>query len=107
MVLHGSRARADGSPQSDWDIGVISHDPLVRLRLGAALADILGTDHVDLVDLGRASALLRYRAARDGIALFEAIPGAFERFQVVASQFWCDTESVIRRAHAEVLAETG
>lgn len=107
VVLYGSRARGQATPQSDWDFGVITEDSLVRPRLAAALSSILETDHIDVVDLERASALLRYRAARDGIALFEATPGAFERYRLTATQFWCDAESVIRLAQAEVLAETG
>jgi len=59
------------------------------------------------VDLRRASALLRYRAARDGIPLLERPPGEFQRFQLQAVQFWCDAETVIRRAHDDVLAALG
>lgn len=107
VLLHGSRARADAGPASDWDIGVISAESSARLQLAAALSRILETDQIDLVDLERSSALLRYRAARDGVALFEACPGEFERFRLTATQFWCDAENVIRRAQAEILAAAG
>jgi predicted nucleotidyltransferase len=104
-VLHGSRARGEAGPASDWDIGVIAADGDPELAaLSAALTGFLGTDSVDVVDLGRASALLRYRAARDGVALLEARPGEFEQFQVDATQFWCDAGPVIRAAHEDVLA---
>ncbi len=106
-VLHGSRARADATDGSDWDIGVIADDPPDVLMLSAALTEILGTDEVDVVDLSRTSALLRYRAARDGIPLLECPSGEFQRFQLAAVQFWCDAETVIRSAHNDVLAALG
>ena len=106
-VLHGSRARADATEGSDWDIGVLADDPPDLPVLSATLTEILGTDEVDVVDLSRTSALLRYRAARDGIPLLERPSGEFQRFQLEAVQFWCDTETVIRRAHDDVLAALG
>jgi predicted nucleotidyltransferase len=106
-VLHGSRARADATTGSDWDIAVLADDPPDLLALSTTLAEILSTDEVDVVDLRRTSALLRYRAARDGIPLLENPPGEFLRFQLEAVQFWCDTETVIRRAHDDVLTALG
>ena len=106
-VLHGSRARADATRGSDWDIGVLADDPPDLLGLSATLTEILGTDEVDVVDLRRGSALLRYRVARDGIALLERPSGEFQRFQLEAVQFWCDAETVIRSAHDDVLAALG
>lgn len=106
-VLHGSRARGDASERSDWDVGVLADDPPDLPALSALLTEILGTDDVDVVDLRRTSALLRYRAARDGIALLERPSGEFLRFLLEAVQFWCDAEVVIRRAHDDVLAALG
>lgn len=76
-------------------------------NLAATLSFILDTDDIDVVDLRSAGALLRYRAARDGVALLERPPGEFLRFQLDAVQFWCDAEWVIRRAHEDVLASLG
>lgn len=106
-VLHGSRARADAAEGSDWDIGVLADDPLDLPALSATLTEILGTDEVDVVDLRRTSALLRYRAARDGVPLLERPSDEFQRFQLEAVQFWCDAETVIRSAHDDVLAALG
>jgi predicted nucleotidyltransferase len=107
LVLHGSRARGDHHPGSDWDFGVLADE---RTDLGAVMAtltEVVGTDSVDLVELHRASALLRYRAARDGLPLLERPEGTFLRFQLEAVQFWCDAEPVIRRAQDDVLAALG
>lgn len=106
-ILHGSRARADATEGSDWDIGVLADGPPDLPALSAMLTEVLGTDEVDVVDLRRTSALLRYRTARDGIPLLERPPGEFQRFQLAAVLFWCDAESVIRRAHDDVLAALG
>lgn len=106
-LVHGSRARADAAEGADWDIGVLAEDPPDLPALVARFTEILGTDEVDVVDLRRASALLRYRAAREGTPVLERPSGEFQRFQLAAVQFWCDTETVIRRAHDDVLAALG
>ena len=106
LLLFGSRARGEARPGSDWDFAFLGGgvDP-DRLRLDLARA--LATDAVDLVDLTRASALLRYRVARDGVVLFEAAPGLVETFRVSAATFWCDIGPVVARAHDRVLEELG
>ena len=109
LALHGSRARGDAGPNSDWDFGYLAApsaatDPVALL---ARLAALLGTDAVDVVDLGRASALLRYRVARDGRVVLERRPDAFVEFRLEATRFWCDAGPVIRAAQAEVLEELG
>jgi len=107
LVLHGSRARGDGGADSDWDFGVLTDGTTDLAALATALTRLLGTDAVDLVDLRRASALLRYRTARDGVVLAEQREGAFREFQLEAVQFWCDAGPVIRAAQDDVLAALG
>jgi predicted nucleotidyltransferase len=107
LVLHGSRARGDGGPDSDWDFGVLTDGTIDLAALATALTSLLGTDAVDLVDLRRASALLRYRTARDGVVLAEQREGAFREFQLEAVHFWCDAGPVIRAAQDDVLAALG
>ncbi|MHA6617765.1 type VII toxin-antitoxin system MntA family adenylyltransferase antitoxin [Pseudonocardia sp. DLS-67] len=107
LVLHGSRARGDEGAASDWDFGVLTDGTTDLVGLSAALTSALGTDAVDLVDLRRASALLRYRAARDGVVLVERGEGTFREFQLEAVHFWCDAGPVIRAAQNDVLAALG
>lgn len=106
LVLHGSRARGDDGPGSDWDVGFVATPgaALDPTRLVDAVASVVGTDAVDVVDLARASALLRFRAARDGVVLIERDADAFLEFRLEAVRFWCDAGPVIRAAQAEVLA---
>lgn len=102
LLLFGSRARGDAAPTADWDLGYIadaSFDPDALLPI---LVRALGTDRIDLVDLDAASGLLRFRAARDGVAVL-GDQDAIERFRIDAASFWCDTEPVLRAAYDAVL----
>jgi predicted nucleotidyltransferase len=103
IVLHGSRARGDGYATSDWDIGYLGAR-VDHFQLLADISEVLNTDAVDLVDLRKASAILRYRAARDGHLIFEQQSGAFTEFVIAATLHWCDIEPVVRRAHHRILA---
>jgi predicted nucleotidyltransferase len=103
LALFGSRARGDVTERSDWDLGYLA-DPVFdpdafRVRLVLALE----SERVDLVDLERASGLVRFRAARDGRALFESGADVFDRFQVEAATFWCDAERVLNDAYEDLL----
>ena len=104
-VLFGSRARGDATAASDWDIGYFADDRLDRERLMVDLVHALNTESVDLVDLERAGGLVRFRAARDGVVVFEALPDAFARFWLEAVTFWCDAGPVIRAGYDDLLAE--
>jgi len=104
LVLFGSRARADARPTSDWDLGYLAADGLDPDALLLDLVRVLGTDRVDLVDLERAGAQIRYRAAAEGRVVHEGRPGAFAEFWLAAVDFWCDMEPVLRAGYADVLA---
>ena len=103
LLLHGSRATGTAHEHSDWDLGYLADEGLDVLALLAELSRELRTDDVDLVDLRRASALLRYEAGRDGRAVYEREPGHHAAFVLDATHFWCDAGPVIRRAQAAVL----
>jgi predicted nucleotidyltransferase len=105
IVLFGSRARDDARAASDWDFAYDAVSGVDTLALRADLAVALGTDSVDIVSLDHASALLRYRIARDGVALFERQPGAFARFWLSAVEFWCDVAPLVRAGREAILAE--
>ena len=69
--LFGSRAREDAHDRSDVDVAVAFEAELsstleARLALGADLALALGTDDVDVVDLGAAPPSLVRAVFRDG-----------------------------------------
>lgn len=105
LLVFGSRARGASHDQSDWDLGYLSTTDMDPAALRVRLIDVLGTDRVDIVDLERASGLLRYRAARDGELVFEARPGLGDEFRLDAVRFWCDAVAVLQRGYEDVLAE--
>lgn len=107
LVLFGSRSRGDSRPSSDWDFGYVAASGFDADRLLAVLVDALNSDRIDLVDLTRAGAQLRYRAARDGQIVVERVGGAFTRFWFDAVSFWCDMQPILRRGYDAVLAELG
>ncbi len=103
LVLHGSRGRGDAHAGSDWDFAFEADATFDPDGLLASLADLLKADRIDLVDLGRAGALLRHRVARDGVLIFERTAGRFERFRLEAIQTWCDLAPVLEPLYEHVL----
>jgi predicted nucleotidyltransferase len=108
LVLYGSRAREDALDEhSDWDFAYLATEPFDELELRARLSSALHTDAVDVTDLARSGGLLRYQVARDGVAVFERSPGAFERFAYPAVLFWLDARHVLEAAHEAILESLG
>ncbi len=105
LVLHGSRARADARPESDWDFGYLADATFDPDGMLAELAARLRADGIDLADLASASGQLRFRVARDGIVLHARDAGEWERFWLDAVSFWCDAAPVLDRAYDGVLSE--
>ena len=105
LLLFGSRARSDAQTGSDWDLGYLAQPQFDPPALLAAIVEAIRSDRVDLVDLARAGGLLRFRAARDGQAVYEVRPRLAEQFCLEAAQFWCDASAVIERGYDDVLAD--
>ena len=103
LILFGSRASGVARPGADWDFGYLADEAADVPALLAALVEVLQDDRVDLVDLRRASGLLRYRAARDGRLLHESAPDLFDRYRLEAARFWCDNAPIFERGYDEVL----
>lgn len=107
LVLHGSRARGDAHEGSDWDFAYLAEPDCDVIGLSVALSKALDTDEVDLVDLSRASGLLRYRVALEGELVFERRPLGFEAFVLDALRFWFDAGPTILSAQEAVLERLG
>ena len=104
LILFGSHARGEAHPTSDWDLGYLAAPKFDPAAFLGAVVERVASDRVDLVDLAQAGGLLRYRAARDGVLLFEARPRAAEQFCLDAAQFWCDAGSILEEGYRDVLA---
>jgi predicted nucleotidyltransferase len=107
LILFGSRARGDAHTRSDWDFGFIATPAFDVAALLAGFVEALDTEAIDLVDLERASGLLRYRVARDGYTVFEDESRLGERFRLEAVHFWCDAAPVLERGYRDVLTSLG
>lgn len=97
-VLFGSRASGTGRPQSDFDVGILPHDPSFTLRdelaLSSALSGVLRAE-VDLVRLDRDDPLLGREVAVSGVCLFEAEPGTFAAYRAAAASRWIEFDETI------------
>lgn len=107
LIVHGSVARGDQRPGSDLDLGYLADDAFDPAAAHAELTRVAARDDLDLVDLQRASAVLRFRAARDGVVLFEREPEAFLDFAEEAVRFYSDAGWVLARAQQAVLEALG
>jgi predicted nucleotidyltransferase len=103
LLLFGSRARGDVHPYSDWDLGYLAGPGFDVDGLLVRAVRLLGSEQVDLVDLARASGLLRFRAAGEGKVLYESQPGRFDRFWFEAVSFWCDAGPILKVGYKAIL----
>jgi len=94
--LFGSRAREDARPGSDIDLAVLTLgnlDPVERWKLQEDLA-AQAHQNVDLVDLRRASTVMRVQVLRDGRLLADVQP-------LVRATFECSALSAYARLNEE------
>jgi predicted nucleotidyltransferase len=86
IYLFGSHAAGTARRESDIDLAVLGPAPLAdeeRWHLAQSLAVALGRD-VDLVDLRRASAVMRVQVIDSGKLLFESDPTQRQEFEAFA-----------------------
>ena len=99
--LFGSLGR--GQAGHDVDLAILTRDrPAFRLR--AAITDRLETERVDLVDLQRASPVLRFEILRTGQLLYAADLALSEQFELSTLRLYRDT-AWLRRRQREYLRE--
>jgi uncharacterized protein len=104
--LFGSLAKeAEISPRpmGDVDLAILTKERPAS-DLFEELADALGTDRLDLVDLRHASPILRYEVMRSGRPIFISDVSIKERYEMDTIHLYRDTEPM-RRRQREVLKE--
>ncbi|MFK7930891.1 MAG: nucleotidyltransferase domain-containing protein [Myxococcota bacterium] len=99
LALHGSRARGDHRPDSDWDFAYAG-EHTDALGLMGDLVQVLDTDRVDLSRSPTASILFQHRVVSNGVLIYEDLPGIWLDYKVEVSIRWCDMEPVLTRAYA-------
>lgn len=100
-VVFGSVARAEDTPHSDVDLGVLldPEAPVEQLwDLDLAAGSALKRT-IDLVDLRKAPPLLRFQITRDGRLVLEREPGEWVRFKTRAMIDWWDWAPTAREMH--------
>jgi uncharacterized protein len=93
-LLFGSVASGRNRRQSDIDLGFLFEGAVDILDLTNQVIRLLQTDCVDVVDLRRASPLLKFSAAKEGKILHERSPGLFNAFYSLALRRYIDTKKI-------------
>lgn len=102
IILFGSAVSGKINKNSDIDIAFLFDDPVDILKLTNTVIRLLHTDNVDVVDLRRASPLLKFSAIKKGKPLYEREPGIFNEFSSLAFRRYIDTKK-LREANAIVI----
>jgi len=88
-------------PPGDVDLAVLTRDGPAYI-LQDALIDALGTDRLDLVDLRKASPVLRFEILRTGLPIYVLDEKIQERYEVDTIHVYRDT-APMRRRHMEYM----
>lgn len=86
VYLFGSAATGHSHPDSDIDLAILPEhhcDPVEVFDVANRLAQGLGR-HVDLVDLNRASTVMRKEVVRTGVLIDEKDPAKRIEFEMLA-----------------------
>ena len=94
VLLFGSAASGRGHSRSDIDLAFLFDKPINILALTNEVIGLLSTDNVDVIDLRRASPLLKFAAVKSGKLLYEKTPGIFNEFCSLAFRMYLDTEKL-------------
>lgn len=88
-----------GQAGHDVDLAVLTRgEPAFWLR--SAVTECLGTERLDLVDLHRASPVLRFEILRTGQLLYATEPDLVEQFELGTLRLYRDTAWLRRRQRA-------
>lgn len=94
VLLFGSAASGKTHKQSDIDLAFLFDTPADILTITNKVISFLHTDNVDVVDLRRASPLLKFSIMKNSILIYEREPGIFNEFYSLASRMYIDTKKL-------------
>lgn len=100
--LFGSLAR--GGPAHDIDLALLLPAGKGPYHLQQAITDCLGTDRVDLVDLRRASPVLKFEIISNGRCLYQIEADTQLNFVLEGLRQYHDT-NYLRRQQESILSE--
>ncbi|GAN35373.1 MAG: nucleotidyltransferase domain-containing protein [Candidatus Brocadia sp. AMX2] len=102
VLLFGSAVSGKIHKKSDIDLAFLFDKPVDILTLTNRVIRLLHTDNVDVIDLKRASPLLKFSAVKSGMLLYEREPGMFNEFYSLAFRMYVDTKK-LRDAQAKAI----
>jgi len=94
VLLFGSIVQRNMHKRSDIDLAFLFHGPVDILALTNKVSGLLRSDRIDVVDLRRASPLLKFSAAKEGRLLYERSPGLFNAFRSLAFRRYVDVKKL-------------
>lgn len=94
ILLFGLAVSGKIHARSDIDLAFLFDKPADILALTNRVIRLLHTDTVDVVDLRRASPLLKFSAVKSGMLLYEKEPGLFNEFYSLAFRRYVDTKKL-------------
>ena len=94
IIVFGSTVTGSRGPESDVDLALLADAPLDLVAVTTDVIRLLHTDHVDVVDLRRASPLLAMEVARHGRLVYERQPGVHIEFISLAVRRYIDTKKL-------------
>ena len=94
VILFGSTVTGASHKHSDIDLGFLFDQPIDILDLTNRVITLLHTDNADVVDLRRASPLLKASSVKQGVLLYERSPGLFHEFTSLAMRSFIDTKKL-------------
>ncbi len=94
VLLFGSFPLGKTHKQSDIDLAFLFDKPVDILELTNRVIRLLHADNIDVVDLRRASSLLKFSIAKTAKVLYEKSPGIFNEFCSLAFRMYVDTKKL-------------
>ncbi|MBK9711014.1 MAG: nucleotidyltransferase domain-containing protein [Kouleothrix sp.] len=104
--LFGSRGGERAAPSSDYDIAVLTDQPMSperRYQMASEIARLLGGAAVDLVPLRRAPIELAYAVVAEGRRLFERDLAARVEFEADVLSRYGDSVRTLREQRADLI----
>lgn len=102
VLLFGSAVTGKMHKQSDIDLAFLFDKPVDILTLTNKVIRLLNTDNIDVIDLRRASPLLKFSIVKNGRLIYEKEQGIFNEFYSLAFRRYIDTKKM-RVAQAKAI----
>lgn len=94
VLLFGSAVTERIHKHSDIDLAFLFDRAVDIIALTNKVIRLLHTDNIDVIDLRRASPLLRFSVVKNGKLIYEKKQGMFNEFYSLAFKMYVDTKKL-------------